>query len=121
MSKADSELKWAEEVLQVYDLLGSAPVDRGSLSTSVAYMLRHVENDGDIDKFLNGTVPKAVEMLAKHKPANLDDVVVEKDKKNIAELQARLAVCLREAEESASPEPASFKIPDDIPSIDDLF
>jgi len=97
MSKKTSELQWAEEVMEVYRALGSLPGNRAFSSPSARYLFEHVQGGEEEMKFINQTVPKAAEMLAKHKPTDLDSVFVEVDKGTLSDLQKCLLDAIEES------------------------
>ena len=83
--------------MEVYRALGSIPSSRSFSSPSARHMFEHIAKGDDEYKFVTQTVPKAAEMLAKLKPADLDEVFVEIDKKTLTDLQK----CLLEAIEDS--------------------
>ncbi len=102
--KKQNDLKWGLEVLEVYNALGKLPGSRHFSTPSAEYLFNHVTMTGDLDKFITQTVPKAAEMVVKHRAPVLDEQVIEIDRKSIADLQSRLAVCLAEEVVTLTPE-----------------
>ena len=87
MSKKTSELQWAEEVMEVYRALGSLPGNRAFSSPSARYLFEQIAKGDEEYKFVSQVVPKAAEMLAKLKPADLDAAFVEIDRRTLSDLQ----------------------------------
>ena len=87
MSKKTSELQWAEEVMEVYRALGSLPGNRAFSSPSAQYLFEQIAKGDEEYKFVSQVVPKAAEMLAKLKPADLDAAFVEIDRRTLSDLQ----------------------------------
>lgn len=102
MSKR-GDLVWADEVMEVYRCLNSDS-DTTDLSHSAKYMLDMVRRDDNAVKFLSDTVPKATALLAKLRPAELDNAAKDIDRKTIAELQKVLKHAVRDCEAESDPD-----------------
>lgn len=99
MSKSTNDLIWAEEVMEVYTSLGSLAGSRDLSSPSANHLLMWAQQEENATKFLADLVPKATAVLAKHRPIDVDDAVVEKDKKTITELKLLLRDAVDESNE----------------------
>lgn len=105
-----NDLLWAEEVMEVYQNLGSLPGSRNWSSPSAKHLFdwaREVENE---TKFLTTMTPKALDLLNKLRPDDVSEAVLEIDTKTIQELKRHLAVAV----ESSQTEPKPAYNLDDI-------
>ena len=98
-AKVARELIYANEVMEVYENLGSLPGSRDWSSTSARHLFQWVTEDdrSNEDKFLTTVVPKAADTIAKHGVVDIDERAVIIDRKTIADLRACLETALLES------------------------
>lgn len=94
----ESDLQWAMDVMTAYRYLGqTVKTEDLEGSTSARFMWNWASSPGNADKFLQQTVPKATEILAKHRGTEQNDVVATIEKKTIIDLKLRLAEAVEDS------------------------
>lgn len=108
------ELIWANEVMEVYQNLGTLPESRDWSSPSASHLFDWARLDENETKFLTTMVPKATDLLAKLSPEDVTEAVLEIDTKTIKELKRHLAVAVEASQEEPKPAPKPAYNLDDI-------
>ncbi len=105
MSKTEnttpSDLIWAEDVLTVYRNLGKIITTKSLEGSSSAKALHDWVNADAKNEttFLTSMVQKATEIKQKYSGKEIDDKVVEPERKTILDLKFRLAEAVDESKE----------------------
>ena len=121
MVKKQHELIWANEVMEVYQNLGTLPGSRNWSSPSARHLFDWVSLEENKTKFLTTMVPKATDIISKYGDRDVTEEVVKIDKKTLTELHTCLATALEEAQEGKRPEPEVAPDPEPILTLEDLL
>lgn len=117
--KIKKDLVWANEVMEVYQNLGSLPDGRSLSTTSARYLFDWAKEDGNTTKFLSDLVPKATVLIEKHTPKEVDDAVAEIDNKTIVELQKFLREVVEDSKKETGQNPSKSQDVEDMPEPQD--
>lgn len=96
LSNQDVDLVWALDVLEVYRLGGKSPSNDASASVKDLY--EWSLNPENKDKLMITMVPKATDIVAKHRSKETPDVIVQIENRGIAELQTFLKAAIEESQ-----------------------
>jgi len=104
--KKSAELQFANEVLEVYQNLGTPVMDQQWSTPSAKYLHTWLrESQKNEEKFFTTMLKSATDLVAKHGLVDVADAVLEIDAKTILELKKCLHKALLEAEGDAKPRP----------------
>ena len=84
-----ADLQYAEEVLEVYRMGDNALVTLGTrdIAPSFRRLYEWAQNPENYDTFIRTMVPKATDILSKHRAPEEQGAVIVAEKKGVAELQ----------------------------------
>lgn len=100
--KEPSDLQWASDVMIAYRNLGKIITTKTlEGSSSAKFLWDWASNPENSDKFITQTVPKATDILARHRKVEQDDQIIEVERKTILDLKLRLLEAIEEASEAS--------------------
>lgn len=97
MSQNEKDLQYAFEVLEVYRSLGDMSSECNFRTSSAKKLYEWASNEPNQEKFFSQMVPKATELIQKHRETETPDEIVKAENKSIAELRV---ILLEEVEKS---------------------
>lgn len=115
------ELVWADEVMEVYQNLGTLPESRHWTTASARHLFDWVCLEENKSKFLSMMVPKATDVLSKYGDKDVTEEVIKIDKKTLKDLKEALAVAVLAAAEGKEPKAEPESDPEPMLTIDDLI
>lgn len=95
---SESDLQFAEEVLEVFRL-GGDPLPR-TVTPSLKRLYDWSLNPENYDALVKTLAPKAGETLARHRQPQEQDFIVAEERRSISELQSFLQQYVRESQEN---------------------
>ncbi len=103
-----ADLQYAEEVMEVYRLGDNALATLGTrdIAPSFRRLYEWVQNPENYDTFIKTMVPKATDILSKHRLPEEKAFIITPEKKGIGELEEFLRQHIAESQSKAHNEPA---------------